>query len=102
MFRIIRAAGMLVLATVVSPQNDASQDVPHATITQYGDTGGGVANVPVETDGSQGNATRAIPGPAASEEILSFRRRAYYYSWRGGCYTQDRNNNWYQVDPRLC
>jgi hypothetical protein len=102
MFHTIRAAGMLVLATVVSPQNDASQDVPHAAITQHSETRGGVVNVPVETDSLQGHGTRSILGPAASEEMLSFSRRAYYYSWRGGCYTQDRNNNWYQVDPRLC
>jgi len=32
----------------------------------------------------------------------SQRRRAVYYSWRGGCYTQDRARNWHQVDAGFC
>jgi len=40
--------------------------------------------------------------PIASGHILKLRRTAFYYSWRNHCYTQDRNHNWYQVDPRLC
>jgi hypothetical protein len=97
MFGIIRAAAMAVLVTIVCPQNGATQDVSYAAI---GDAGGGVVKVPADTDGSQANAPRAVPAP--NEDVLRLRRTAYYYSWRGGCYTQDRNHNWYQVDPRLC
>jgi hypothetical protein len=102
MFRIVRALAIVVVTSVVSSQNGASQDLPRTAPTQHG--GGGVVNVPADADGLEvtNNTARAVSGPGASEEVLSLRRSAYYYSWRAGCYTQDRNQNWYQVDPRLC
>jgi len=96
MFHIISAAVILLLA--VSPQKVAAEEVSHTVTTQHGKLGNDDISVPANTDGS----AKAIPSLSASKEMLGFRRSAHFYSWHGSCYTQDRHQNWYQVDARLC
>ena len=57
--------------------------------------------VMITTEGSP-QATAPKPSLSTSNEALTVRRNAHFYSWRGNCYTQDRDQNWYQVDARLC
>jgi hypothetical protein len=43
-----------------------------------------------------------VPEFSKSNDLLTYRRNARFYSWRGRCYTQDQDENWYEVDIRLC
>jgi hypothetical protein len=51
---------------------------------------------------NQGTLDPAILNFSTNSEVLTFQRSARLYSWRGRCYAQDRDENWYQVDALLC
>src|ERR1700736_3513334 len=67
---------------------------------QRSEMGNQGVEVMITTEGSP-QATAPKPSLSTSNEALTVRRNAHFYSWRGNCYTQDRDQNWYQVDARL-
>jgi hypothetical protein len=91
MFLLIRVVAVVMPAVVLSSQNGMSQDLIYPTTTETGKSKPSTITLPANVHDSTND-----------RETLNFRRRSYFYSWRDGCYTQDRNHNWYQVDSRLC
>src|ERR1700738_2003602 len=79
----------------------ASQEASDAAIGQHSEDGSTNIDAAASTERSL-NATKPIPNLSSSNQALTFRRNTRFYSWRGRCYTQDRDENWYELDGRLC
>jgi hypothetical protein len=99
--RFIRTALTLLLATTGFSQIVSSQEASDAAIGQHSEDGSTNIDAAASTERSL-NATKPIPNLSSSNQALTFRRNARFYSWRGRCYTQDRDENWYELDGRLC
>jgi hypothetical protein len=99
--RFIRTALTLFLATTGFSQIGASQEASDVAIGQHSEDGSINIDAAPRTQGSL-NAAKPIPNLSSSNQALTFRRNARFYSWRGRCYTQDRDDNWYELDGRLC
>jgi hypothetical protein len=69
--------------------------------TQHGEPAKHEIDVLINKDDAL-SAAKAMPKLSASRETLDFRRSADFYAWHGSCYTQDRHQNWYEIDGRLC
>jgi hypothetical protein len=94
---LVLGATSLALAQARQPQSGGPVDPGGADFLfggRQGFIGGGSGINPAQPS----SARRGDPG----EEIPSVRRKASYYSYRGGCYSRDRAGNWVQVDSRLC
>ncbi len=100
LIRFIRTALTLLLATTGLSQIVASQEAWDAAIGQHSEDG----SINIDAASTQGspNAAKPIPNLSSSNQALTFQRNARFYSWRGRCYTQDRDENWYELDGRLC
>jgi hypothetical protein len=100
MARFVRTALILLVAGTFSHKLTSQEASPTAT-WQRSEMGNQGVEVMITTEGSP-QATAPKPSLSTSNEALTVRRNAHFYSWRGNCYTQDRDQNWYRVDARLC
>jgi hypothetical protein len=101
MLRMVRIVAILLLASIHLSQKVASEELQYATTTQHGEPAKHEIDVLINNDDAL-SAAKAMPKLSASRETLDFRRSADFYSWHGSCYTQDRHQNWYEIDGRLC
>ena len=100
MARFVRTALILLVAGTFSHKLTSQEASPTAT-WQRSEMGNQGVEVMITTEGSP-QATAPKPSLSTSNEALTVRCNVHFYSWRGNCYTQDRDQNWYQVDARLC
>jgi hypothetical protein len=97
-FRI--ALVVLVVATATC-QTATAEESSHTAIWQDRDAGADDIDA-LNDAGGKRNAENPIPKVDASKDAIRFRRTGQFYSWKDSCYTQDRHQNWYQIDARLC
>ncbi len=99
---LIRTAVILLLSLAGSSQKAASGEVLQlATSPDSGMANHDVADTAINSQDTV-NPAKPTPNVSASNKVLTFRRSARFYSWLSSCYTQDREENWYQIDARLC
>jgi hypothetical protein len=101
MIRFARTALILFVAAISLPQKVTSGEGSQTATAQHSEIGKHEIDAMIDTEGSL-KAGKPTPNLSTSNEALSVRRNAQFYSWRGNCYTQDRDQNWYQIDARLC
>jgi hypothetical protein len=89
MARFVRTALILLVASTFSHKLTSQEASPTAT-RQRSEIGKAGVEVMINTEGSP-QATARAPSLSTSNEALSVRRNAHFYSWRGNCYTQDRD-----------
>lgn len=101
MLRTFAAGAMLALATVMPVQEAAAQDAFGGAI--IGGTLGAIIGGGATGRGS-GAVAGALIGATTGAIIASegSRRRGGHRYWRGACYIQDRDGDWYRVHPRHC
>jgi hypothetical protein len=97
---MVRTVAILLLASIHQSQKVASEELPYATTTHHGEPAKHEIDVLINNDPL--SAAKAMPKLSASRETLKFRRSADFYSWHGSGYMQDRHQNWYEIDGRLC
>ena len=97
----IACVGILLLAAISFSQGATPEELCQTDSSQHSaianPQSGGITNSTASLD-----AAKPIANFSATDDILILRRNARFYYWRGECYTQDRDENWYQVDARLC
>ena len=99
MIRFVGAALILLMATTGFSPKVTSEERSQAGTNQRFEIENQKTMIDTE---SAFIGSKPIPNFSMSSEVLTFQRNARFYSWRGKCYTQDREENWYQVDARLC
>jgi hypothetical protein len=102
MIRFARTALILLVSATSVSQKVASGKASQTATAQHSEIGKHEIDVMMDNTEGSLNAGKPTPNLNTSNEALSFRRNAQFYSWRGNCYTQDRDQNWYQIDARLC
>jgi hypothetical protein len=97
----IRTGLVLLLVATSSSQKVTSAESLQIVTRQHFD----IEHLEVDAIiNNQGTLDPASPilNFSTNSEVLTFQRSARLYSWRGRCYAQNRDENWYQVDALLC